>query len=459
MQISSLTSTNTSDYRSAASYLNLPRDFVSSSKPCTQLFINNIPNHRTLTIQVQSSYTIKVVKNKIRDKLGAADAEFTLSYGNRNLKVSTATLYGYDIAHDSTLCCLSFRGSGYIQRAEAGKNRIGSVVISSRLHGLTLTLPESLELNTEKDVSASAIEMIYALKHGCPPKSFDLYHFGELVLSDSLMLKSNFTEKDGQYHLQAVCQVHRHNLIGTSDSYLDAFEYGSGYIRFYASMWVDDYATTQDRANTLLLHIPEYQRRRDLYIPPEQYRTDLLSMDPSDVSVRGLGWRKPPEGHSSNPAAANFPKPVSKKRKPPQNHVTKSPWWKLGKSRGSQPRLNTLQTVKEDTNYSSDKWEGERPGVGDINYSPGEWEHLSPSLVWKWRDFVRLFDLSLDTEERAELAMRIDRFPNSTWMYVQSSPVALWRRVPDPDFSLFGGREGQSAVEEISILELLEKTE
>ena len=68
---------------------------------CTQIFVKDL-NGKTLTLDVNKEYTIKNIKNKIKDKLGVPIQEQSITYGGKQLE-DDKTLEYYDITAEATI--------------------------------------------------------------------------------------------------------------------------------------------------------------------------------------------------------------------------------------------------------------------------------------------------------------------------------------------------------------------
>ena len=78
------------------------------TKPCTQVFIRNLPKFKTLALHVSPTDTVLHIKERIRQRLQLKQAHFSLAL-SRHLLSDTKTLSSYAIPHNATLTSLSFR--------------------------------------------------------------------------------------------------------------------------------------------------------------------------------------------------------------------------------------------------------------------------------------------------------------------------------------------------------------
>ena len=79
------------------------------SRRCTQVLVRNVGLHRTITLQTKPEYTIGTIKVFVRQKIGMPNAQFDLLYSSSILRLPDRSLEEYNIPHDATLTCVSFR--------------------------------------------------------------------------------------------------------------------------------------------------------------------------------------------------------------------------------------------------------------------------------------------------------------------------------------------------------------
>ena len=112
VQVSSL---GVADERTTTSFYTAPLSQTSEGaiprgpKPCTQLFVRNVGSHKTMTLQVKPEHTIGTIKELVRQKIGLPDAQFELIHSSCVLYALERSLEDFDILHDTTLTCVSFR--------------------------------------------------------------------------------------------------------------------------------------------------------------------------------------------------------------------------------------------------------------------------------------------------------------------------------------------------------------
>lgn len=113
IQVSTFDASNsgiTSMYRTARTHRTSEPGMVAIPEQCTQLFIRDLATIKTLVIHVEPDDDIESVKDNIRRRIKLPRADFRLTYTGRIL-AEHATLLDCDIAHNSTLTCISFRGN------------------------------------------------------------------------------------------------------------------------------------------------------------------------------------------------------------------------------------------------------------------------------------------------------------------------------------------------------------
>lgn len=110
MQISTLIRSNTSGTGQAFSTAYTTLGTYNASK-CSQIFIRGLPNIRTMVLQVDPNRTIQSVKRHILDRTHLRNVSFQLVYRNRVLDDPRATLESYNVYHDSSLVCVSFKST------------------------------------------------------------------------------------------------------------------------------------------------------------------------------------------------------------------------------------------------------------------------------------------------------------------------------------------------------------
>lgn len=84
-------------------------EVCQSSRRCTQILVRNVGLHRTITLQTRPEYTIGTIKVLVREKIGMPNAQFDLLYSSCILRWPDRSVEEYNIPHDATLTCVSFR--------------------------------------------------------------------------------------------------------------------------------------------------------------------------------------------------------------------------------------------------------------------------------------------------------------------------------------------------------------
>lgn len=110
-QISAFGASNsgiTSTFQTAPSHRGSQSGLTAIPKRCTQLFVKNLATLKNLVVHVEPENTIREVNDNIRQRVGLPNATFELTYSGRVL-AQGKSLDSYNIAHNSTLTCVSFR--------------------------------------------------------------------------------------------------------------------------------------------------------------------------------------------------------------------------------------------------------------------------------------------------------------------------------------------------------------
>jgi hypothetical protein len=164
---------------------------------CTQIFIRGILGSKTMVLQVEPLHTIASVKRKIRDRLDLPYAAFQLVYAGHVLANPTSTIEGYNISHDSTLLCVSFRPDE-LQPGTWFPERILSVIIESRGDSKSI----KLDLDTDRTVLVQDVIRQYAIEGGS--YNVDLIHVGRKLPRDLPLTTNLFLVVDGYVKLYAI---------------------------------------------------------------------------------------------------------------------------------------------------------------------------------------------------------------------------------------------------------------
>ena len=112
LQVSSFEPTNsitTSRFDTAPMFQTVGDEADQTSRGCTQVLVRNVGLYKTITLQTKPEYTINTIKILVREKIGMPNAQFDLLYSSHILRLLDRSLEEYDIPHDATLMCVSFR--------------------------------------------------------------------------------------------------------------------------------------------------------------------------------------------------------------------------------------------------------------------------------------------------------------------------------------------------------------
>ena len=132
LQVSSFEPTNsitTSKFYTAPMLQTSGDEAGHSSRKCTQVLVRNAGLHKTITVQTKPGNTIETIKILVREKIGMPNAQFDLLYSSSILRLLDRSLEEYNIPHDATLICVSFRPG----RLPAAKPPLAMSVSSERL--------------------------------------------------------------------------------------------------------------------------------------------------------------------------------------------------------------------------------------------------------------------------------------------------------------------------------------
>ena len=132
LQVSSFEPTNsitTSRFDTAPMFQTFGDEADQNFRKCTQVLVRNVGLHKTITLQTKPEYTIDTIKILVREKIGMPNAQFDLLYSCHILRLLDRSLEEYDIPHDATLMCVSFRSG----RSPAINPRLAMSVSPERL--------------------------------------------------------------------------------------------------------------------------------------------------------------------------------------------------------------------------------------------------------------------------------------------------------------------------------------
>jgi len=186
IQVSSLGvshSRTTSEYWTAPTQRASETGLTTIPELCTQLFVSNVAIFKTLVIRVHSKDRIEKVKNNIRQRAALPNACFELPYAGHVLS-EERSLEELNIAHNSTITCVSFRPNGRDERSIAtpGTTYVAEAIISVRVKtpngGIYHTVKVSEEVKQEDLVAFVASEL--SVLTGVDPEDTKLIHAGEV---------------------------------------------------------------------------------------------------------------------------------------------------------------------------------------------------------------------------------------------------------------------------------------
>jgi len=196
MQISSYIESES--FGESQSYVTAPTAIgVVNAARCSQIFIAGLPHRMTVILQVTSLQTIESVKVQIRQKLGLHGSAFQLTYRSRVLRTANATLESYNVPHEATLTCVSFR----LDKTQPGVWHTALCLLIIFLDNTFLEVP-SKALTTIQDVKSFIEE-----KKEIPREQLQLIYRGR-QMSDYELLNSNIFRDRGHFaRLYAVVRL------------------------------------------------------------------------------------------------------------------------------------------------------------------------------------------------------------------------------------------------------------
>ena len=114
MQVSTLgrtdpTITNTTKFYTAPVTQASGAPQCMTVRKCTQLFVRNAGNSKTLTFHVRPENSMETIKELVRERVDLPYAQFDFVCSGRVLRDHTQSIEEAGIAHDATLTCVSFR--------------------------------------------------------------------------------------------------------------------------------------------------------------------------------------------------------------------------------------------------------------------------------------------------------------------------------------------------------------
>lgn len=110
MEVSSIETSDTGGatyYRTAPTHPTGEPGLTTIPEQCNQLFLRNFATSDTMLIHANPSYLVKEDKDIMRQRLKLPNAQFELTHSGRVLSPDK-TLDDCNIAHNSTLTCVSF---------------------------------------------------------------------------------------------------------------------------------------------------------------------------------------------------------------------------------------------------------------------------------------------------------------------------------------------------------------
>ena len=229
LQVSSFEASNsgvTSSFRTAPTDLASQSALAAIPERCTQLFIRNFANIRTLVLRVEPDNTIEDIKDKIRKKVGLLHARFGLTHAGRVLD-DAEILDDCNIAHNSNLTCVSFRpntadGERQIMLTEKFEDPnliclnagIKSISVKT-LSGKCFVFGLSRELKWQDLISFVRVGLSYEL--GVEAHHILLIYAGRMLMDHDVITKPQISS-DGYMIMHAVVRLHRDDENSSSNN-------------------------------------------------------------------------------------------------------------------------------------------------------------------------------------------------------------------------------------------------
>jgi hypothetical protein len=198
MQVSSYIESES--FGESQSYVTAPTATgVVNAARCSQIFVAGLPNKKTVILQVTSFQTIETVKEQIRQKLGLHGSAFQLTYQSHVLRTANATLESYNVPHNATLTCVSFR----LDKTRPGVWQMATCFTVNIFTG------RSLELSTEGLTTIQDMKSYIKKNEGIPCEHLRFIYRGR-QLSDNELLPFSTSELNWESNvLHAVYRLSR----------------------------------------------------------------------------------------------------------------------------------------------------------------------------------------------------------------------------------------------------------
>ena len=228
LQVSSFEASNsgiTSTFRTAPTDLASQSGLAVIPERCTQLFIRNFANIRTLVLHVEPDNTVEAIKDKIRKQVGLCNARFGLTHAGRVLD-DAESLDDYNIAHNSNLTCVSFQpntadGEPLLIFADpnllccnAGVRSISVKTLSGQQFNFSL----SQELKWQDLIAGVRTSVSNEL--GIEADLVRLIHCGRQWMDGEVITKPQLSP-NGHMLMHAVMRLYRDNNISSSGDSAD----------------------------------------------------------------------------------------------------------------------------------------------------------------------------------------------------------------------------------------------
>lgn len=198
MQISSYIESES--FGESQSYVTAPTAIgVVNAARCSQIFIAGLPNKKTVILQVTSLQTIESVKKEVGQKLGLNRSAFQLTYQSRVLRTANATLESYNVPHEATLTCVSFRPD----KMQPG------VWYQAPYFTIVFSTGFSLEVPTEGLTTIRDVKLYIGKNEGTHREQLRLIYRGKELSDDERLTSSTFELTGGLIVLHALVRLSR----------------------------------------------------------------------------------------------------------------------------------------------------------------------------------------------------------------------------------------------------------
>ncbi|KAL8792186.1 MAG: hypothetical protein Q9195_005208 [Heterodermia aff. obscurata] len=177
---------------------------------CTQVFVRHPSSNKSMSFQVRPEYTIASIKALVRRKIMTPNANFVLEYSNRLLCTLDRSLRGFNVPHNATLTCVSFRPNSSSSPFPLS-NRVTIYIrflsndewrVRLEKDDTILVVKEYIAQRLKNDISSKHIRLIFAgniLENGKPMSEYQIGHESRLYVVFAKAVKNKVRQYSGIY--------------------------------------------------------------------------------------------------------------------------------------------------------------------------------------------------------------------------------------------------------------------